>query len=246
MNVVDEASSAHLQAKVYGCRKVSELDLGETTRGLNLCFERWGLPRNIKIDNGLPFVLPKQLSVPTLAKLWWVGLGINVIQNRVSCPQQNGAVEGSQGVMSKWSNSSGCQSVEGLQKRLDDESDFQRNHYHMPNRAGFTRIELYPELEQNPRVYNPANFDMQKVYHFLSRQVWQRVVKNSGEVRLFSSFIYIGQRYAKEKVTVTLDPIERKWIFRLGCGTYVKASEKGVPTSQEILEFALGDLMDTT
>lgn len=246
MNVVDEASSSHLQAKVYSCRQVPEMDLRSTTQGINLCFERWGLPQCIKIDNGLPFVLPQSLTLPTKAKMWWIGLGIQVIQNKVRCPQQNGAVEGSQGVLSSWSNPSGCENAEELQQRLDQESDFQRNYYHMPNRANFTRIELYPELEQNSRKYDPADFNINNVYTYLSKQVWQRSVKNSGEVKFFGVHIYVGQRYAKERVTVTLDPLERQWLFSLESGTFIKASQKGVPTREEILEFALGDKEDTT
>jgi hypothetical protein len=246
MNVVDEASSGHLQAIVYNSRTVAGLDRQKTTQDINKCFARWGLPVCIKIDNGLPFVLPKQLKIPTLTNLWWIGLGIEVIQNHINCPQENGAVECSQGVFYNWSNPKGCHTVEELQTRLDKESDFQRNYYRMPNRAKFTRIELYPELEQNARPYNPANFKMHKVDQFLSQQLWSRTVKKNGEVKIFGCFIYLGTKYAKEQVTITFDPIERKWLFRLPCGTFIKSSEKGVPKEKEIVDFALEKPIGTT
>lgn len=239
MNVVDEATSAHLQVSVQPCRTVAQIDLQAIVQIINGGFKRWGLPQYIKIDNGLPFVLPKQRNVPTLAKLWWIGLGINVIQNTPRCPQQNGAVECSQGVLYSWSNPKGQLDIEALQKRLDQESDFQRNHYRIPKRANCTRMELYPELETNKRAYDPQQFDMKRVDDFLSKQVWQRTIKKNGELKLFGHLIYIGSRYAKESVFVTFDPIERIWLFRLPKGTFIKSTKIGIPQKQQIMDFAL-------
>ena len=206
MNVVDEASSAHLKVSVYSCRTVAQMDLQEVVQSLNVGFERWGLPEKIKIDNGLPLVLPKQADIPTLAKLWWIGLGIEVIQNTPRCPQQNGAVECSQGVLYSWSNPSAQPTIEALQNRLEQESDFQRNHYRIAKRGGETRIKLYPELEQNCRIYDPNNFKMERIDMFLSQQVWLRTIKKNGELKFMGHWIYIGLKWAKEIVSITFDP----------------------------------------
>lgn len=239
MNVVDEATSAHLYVSVQDCRTVAQMDLKGVVQVINECFKRWGLPEHIKIDNGMPFVHPKQMDIPTLAKLWWIGLGINVTQNTPRCPQENGAVECSQGVLSRWSNPAGQDSVVALQERLNEESNFQRNHYRMPNRANRTRMELYPELETNGRTYDSEQFDIKRVYKYLSRQVWKRTVKRGGEVKFFGHLIYIGNKYAKDSVFVTFDPIEAAWLFRLADGTFVKSSKTGVPKKLQITAFAL-------
>lgn len=247
MNVVDEATTAHLKAGVQRCRTVAQMELQAATQVVNTCFERWGLPNHIKIDNSYPFVNPNHRDVPTLAKLYWIGLGIKVIQNTPRCPEENGAVECSQGVMANWSNPEAQPDAESLQQRLDEESEFQRNHYRMPAKKYKTRMELYPALESKARPYDPALFDIQRVYDYLSDQVWQRSVKNNGEVKMFGSWIYIGKRFAKETVTITLDPIEKQWLFRKTDGTLLKTSTVGVPQKKEILDFAvLSKNVDTT
>ena len=80
---------------------------------------------------------------------------------------------------------------------------------------------------------------MERVYAYLSRQAWQRSVKDNGQVKMFSNWIYIGTRFAKETVTVTFDPLEAQWLFRKNDGTLLKASNVGIPTEKEIKDFAL-------
>ena len=112
MNIGDEGTSAHLQASVDKSRYVASIKLQTGINYVNQAFERWGLPKNIKIDNGHPFVNPNNSNVASKAKLWWIGLGINVIQNTPRCPQQNGIVESLQGTICSWSNPSDCETIE--------------------------------------------------------------------------------------------------------------------------------------
>ena len=49
-------------------------------------------------------------------------------------------VEGLQGTLNVWANPKAQNSIENLQKRLDEESDFQRNYYHIPEKNHKTRI----------------------------------------------------------------------------------------------------------
>ena len=141
--------------------------------------------------------------------------------------------------MNSWSNPASQPDKEALQQRLDEESEFQRNHYRIPSKKYKARIELYPGLINNPRPYSPELFDMERVYAYLSRQAWQRSVKDNGQVKMFSNWIYIGTRFAKETVTVTFDPLEAQWLFRKNDGTLLKASNVGIPTEKEIKDFAL-------
>lgn len=238
MNVADEATTAHLKAEVHPFDTVVKIPLVAATQTVNLCFKRWGLPQQIKIDNGFPFVNPKYPNIPTKAKLWWIGLGINVIQNRPRCPQENGAVECLQGIMNCWSNPKGYSTIETFQKRLDEESDFQRNSYRMPNKQNYTRKELFPELETNKRRYDPKNFQMEHIYQYLSKQVWTRKVNSSGGVKFFGQRHYIGTKYARHSVTVTFDPIDKQWMFNSTEGILLKLSKSAVPQKEEILNFA--------
>ena len=108
MNIGDEATGAHLKALVYNVRTVGEIKANLGTQGINESFQRWGLPKRIKIDNGRPFVNSTSRKVPTKTILWWVGLGIKVIQNTPRRPQENGIVECLQGTMCSWSNPKGA------------------------------------------------------------------------------------------------------------------------------------------
>jgi len=246
MNIGDEGTSAHLQASVDAAPYVASMSLQTVIGYVNTAFERWGLPENIKIDNGSPLVHPPNMDIPTKAKLWWIGLGINVIQNTPRCPQENGIVECLQGTICSWSNPSGCQTKEELQQRIDTESDFQRNHYRIPAKQSKTRIELHPDLETNHRKYDPNRFDINLVYEYLSNQVWTRQVKKNGQLRFLGEYMYVGKGYLEHEVDITFDPHILKWIIRKKDGTLLKQISKGIPTEKQIKEFAVMSKNDDT
>lgn len=239
MNVADEATSAHLKAGVQDYPTIGALPAQSAIHFINECFKRWGLPKQIKIDNGHPFVTPGYIDVPTKSKLWWIGLGIKVIQNKLRSPQENGVVECLQGIMNNWSNPKKQNSIEALQSRLDKESDFQRNHYRIPAKGNKTRIELYPGLQTNPRNYNPNKFDMNLVYNFLSEQVWNKTINASGNISIMGKAIYVSYKMKRHPVTVTFDPSEKIWLIRKEDGTLLQKSVKGVPTEKQIKDFAI-------
>ncbi len=239
MNIADEGTTAHLKAIVQDCVTVGSMCEQSVTRLINDCFKIWGLPKRIKIDNGHPFVTPGSMDVPTTSKMWWIGLGIEVIQNQPRCPQQNGAVECLQGIMKSWSNPKEQRSIEDLQQRLDKESDFQRNHYQIPAKGNKTRIALHPSLQNNPVKYDPDKFDINLVYNFLSQQVWERSINKGGKVNIMGIEIYINYKMKKQPVTVTFDPLEKQWLIRTENGTLLKTSTRGVPLEKQIKDFAI-------
>lgn len=238
MNIADEGTGAHLKAQVYSTCYMGEINPNEAIRDVNNSFTRWGMPISIKIDNGWPFVNPAKIELPSLAILWWVGLGIKVIQNRPRSPQCNGTVENLQGTLASWSNPKGQNSILDLQTRLESESDFQRNDFPVMAKGGKTRKELYPELEANPRVYSPDLFEINRVYEYLSQGVWQRKVDSSGFTRFNGNKIYIGKAYVSKTINITFDPQELLWNFAKLSGERIKTSEKGVPTKDDFKSLA--------
>lgn len=237
--MADEGTSAHLKAIAHPVKRMSQLSLSAATWSVNQCFERWGLPKKIKIDNGYPFVNPNYRDIPTMAKLWWIGLGIEVIQNPVRCPQENGIVECLQGICKRWTHPSSIQTIELLQKELDWISDFQRNHYEMPQKGYLTRIQLYPELETNSRTYQPNKFNINYVFQFLENQVWRRTVNKKGTLHFFKNEIYIDKKLTGFEVLITFDSIEKQWVVRAKDATLLKTSKQGIPEEKTIKEFAL-------
>lgn len=246
LNMADEGTAAHLKASVQPCKTVSEMCAQQIVMAVNGAFSRWGLPKRIKIDNGQPLKVPKHLDIPTFPVLWWIGLGIEVTPNRVRRPQENGIVENLQGTLACWTNPKGQASIEQLQKRLDEESEFQRDIYQLPKKGKKTRKQLHPELYTNPRTYNADNFDIQRVYKYLEQQVWYRRVGQGGRIRFYNMEIYIGKAFKHQQLTITFDPINLIWMVRDKKGTLLKTCNKNVPTQQQIKEFALGTSKEVT
>jgi len=239
MNIADEGTTAHLKADIHCVKRMSQVSLRAAILSVNKAFLKWNLPKCIKIDNGYPFVNPNYRDIPTKAVLWWIGLGIEVIQNTPGKPQENGAVECLQGVCYRWVNPSLFDTPQSLQTALDQISDFQRNYYKMPKRSYMTRIECHPELIQNPRKYDPSKFDMDKIYQYLASRLWTRRIKANGSTHFFGKAIYIGVKHAEQQVFITFDPIELKWAFHNKEGTFLKASSLAVPQEKQIKDFAI-------
>lgn len=246
MNVADEGSGAHLSVFVDEHSTVEQMNPSQMTQRINISFSKWGLPKEIKIDNGHPFVTPHGRDSPTKSILWWVGLGITVTQNTPRRPQENGIVECLQGTMHRWSNPKGQVDLDALQDRLNEESDFQRNYYRLIARNNKTRNELYPQLQTNERIYNPDNFDMKLVDIYLSKKVLYRPVGKNGLVRFMGETIYVGRKYFGLYITGTFDPLERLWMVRKEDGTLLKTTTKGVPNKEDIVNFAVSKIKTTT
>lgn len=207
-------------------------------QAVNHCFEKEGLPKRIKIDNGLPLVLPHDRDVPTRTVLWWIGLGIEVVCNKPRCPQQNGTVENLQGTCSRWSRPHECHSAQELQGNLDETGRIQRKVFRLRKKQGKTRQELYPQLDANPRRYTPEAFDYGRVKHYLAQQVWSRTVPACGSISFARNIIYVSNKLAGHTVTLTFDPVENQWVIRDNQGKLIKTSQKEIFSEKMILEIA--------
>jgi transposase InsO family protein len=56
-------------------------------------FEEYGLPDNIRSDNGVPFACPNALYGLSSLSVWWLRLGIGIERIKPGHPQQNGRHE---------------------------------------------------------------------------------------------------------------------------------------------------------
>jgi putative transposase len=56
-------------------------------------FERYGLPKAIRSDNGPPFACSHALLGLSRLSVWWLSLGIELERSRPGCPQDNGGHE---------------------------------------------------------------------------------------------------------------------------------------------------------
>lgn len=127
--------------------KANQLSAQVVSEFLRDCFERWGLPKAIRVDNGSPWAT--QSDVPSALALWLVGLGVKVLVNRPRRCTDNAIVERGHGVLSKWVEPQRVDNGQALQAQLDWAIEIQRERY--PAFKGKTRLAVFPDLLQTIR-----------------------------------------------------------------------------------------------
>ena len=180
---------------------------------LRRCFEHWGRPASVRVDNGNPWGSCGDL--PTPLALWLIGLGIQVIWNPPRRPQDNGVVERSQGVASNWAEPDRCRSVAELQRRLNEEDRVQRELY--PHGSCRSRLEAYPSLRHSKRPYSVAwergHWSWDTVLGQLAGVMMPRKVDCSGKIGLYNEKLYVGSFIKGKEVMVHFDAGAAEWVI---------------------------------
>jgi len=186
---------------------------GQTQQALRVAFTRWGLPDQLRVDNGSPWGSCGDL--PTALVLWLAGLGVAVCANPPRRPQDNGVVERSQGTGKRWADPLRTHSVVELQRVIDRMDRIQREVY--PYRNGESRWQVYPELFHSGRCYDPGDeprvWNVSAAYALLSNNVVARRVDSSGCVSVYNRNHYFGKRYAGGMGYVGFDPQRQRWLL---------------------------------
>jgi len=65
------------------------------------------------------------------------------------------------------------------------------------------------------------------------------IFNSAGSIKMYDTTIYVGTKYKYQEVTVTFDPITARWLVRQLNGTFLKSSDRAVPTEKTIKNFAL-------
>jgi hypothetical protein len=182
-------------------------------RRLRRAFERWGLPRRLRVDNGQPW--GSRSDLPPVLALWLIGLGVAVIWNDPRRPQQNGVVERSQGTAKRWAEPHACHTPAELQARLDADDRLQRERY--PVARGRSRWELFPELAHSGRAYREADeagaWCLGRVRDHLAEIAVPRRVDSQGKISIYNRNVYVGVKYASQGVWVQFDPGRGEWLI---------------------------------
>jgi hypothetical protein len=188
---------------------------------LRTWFAQWGLPVQLRVDNGAPWGSWSELP-PDLA-LWVLGLGIAIIWNRPRHSQGNAVVERAHGVCQRWVEPGTCQTAAELQARLDYFTTLQRERY--PHHDAPSRLAAYPALAGGGRSYDPApaaaQWDERRVWRFLAQQVVVRRVDRVGRISLANRALGVGRAWAGQEVTVRLAVVDDAphWHIRDARGT---------------------------
>jgi hypothetical protein len=180
---------------------------------LRRCFERWGRPASVRVDNGNPWGSCGDL--PTPFALWLIGLGIDVIWNPPRRPQDNGVVERSQGVASNWAEPQRCRNPAELQRRLDEEDRVQRECY--PHGSFRSRLEAYPSLAHSGRTYSATwerkHWSWGAVLSQLAGVTMPRRVDCSGKIGLYNDKLYVGTFIKGRDLMVHFDGGAAEWVI---------------------------------
>jgi hypothetical protein len=163
---------------------------------------QWGVPAEMRVDNGAPWGAAGKDFPPDLA-LWLVGWDIRLRWNRPRHKQGNAVVERAHGVLKRWAEPETCPSAAELQARLDALTTLQRERY--PVCAGQSRRERYPALAAGGRPCDPATaWDERRVWAWLGQQVWRRRVDQNGRLSVAHGTLGVGRAWARQEVTVRL------------------------------------------
>ena len=177
-------------------------------------FSRWGTPRRIRVDNGRPWGSITG-DFPSELALWLAGLGVEVVRNPPRRPQDNGVVERSQGTGKRWAEPASCRDAAELQRRIDEEDRVQRESY--PAVGGRSRLEAFPDLALPARPYReedePSAWDLAKSLEHLAGWGAIRRADADGKISLYNRSRFVGRAAAGRDVYVSLDPVDREWVY---------------------------------
>lgn len=196
--------------------------VAEVRAVLEQWFGRWGMPGELRVDNGFPWGSFSALP-PDLA-LWLLGTGTTLRWNRPRHSQGNAVVERAHGVCQRWVEADACRSAAELQARLDHFTALQRERY--PHHGAASRLAAYPALAHSGRPYDPATtpWDEHRVWQVLAQRVLVRRVDRVGRISLANRALGVGRAWAGQDVTVRLAVVEDApvWTIRDARGTLLR------------------------
>jgi hypothetical protein len=189
---------------------------------LRQAFQRWGLPQQLRVDNGHPW--GSKGDLPTDLALWLIGLGVDVRWNTPCRPEENGVVERSQGTGKRWGEPHTCVTAAELQARLDDLDRLQRERY--PYRENQSRVVWYEGLSRIERPYRPDQegrlWDWERVAEHLGNLCVERQVDQKGQISVYNRNLYVGVFHRQARVWLMFDRSACRWVIATQEGQVVK------------------------
>lgn len=206
-------------------------------------FEKWGKPKSIRVDNGLPFVNPNT-DVPTPLCLWLISIGVDVLQNRSCRPTDNAKVERMQSVTYRWAEPEKWTSLQELNKALESVCLIQREQYQCDQLNGKTRAQVYPRLLKGGKPYHPSDFNLDRVLTYLAKSIWARKASKKGIISFFSLLLNVGTKYKHQNLYIRLDPKNNQWIISQDHQGEIKRFTNTIITKENILNLSTNQRRD--
>jgi hypothetical protein len=186
---------------------------GQVQEQFRQWFTQWGLPQQVRLDNGCPW--GGWYDLPTVFALWLLGLGLKVHFNPPATPEDNGVIERSNGLGQRWAEVDKCSTVTQAQEHLDFVDEIQRQH--MPSRQGQSRMQAYERVKHSGRTYSrqweEENWSLEKAQEVLETYVAKRKVDSQGHISLYYRAVYVAQRLRGTEVQVQYDRGSNMWVI---------------------------------
>ena len=193
-------------------RRISEVPPSKVWEVTLSVLQQWGHIKSFRFDNGRPFGDPKRETISPLA-LRLIAYGSQVIFNPPRTPTRNAKVERCQGTTGRWSDPKNCPNIELFQQQLDYAVKAQRERFKTRVCKGKTRSEFYPALANNPNAFDQRDFQLHRVWDFLTLGKWYRKVSAVGQINLFAKKYQLGFQFKGKLITVTLGKQEDRMVW---------------------------------
>lgn len=171
------------------------------------CFERYGLPRVIRTDNGVPFGAPMALGGLSTLAVWWIRLGIRPERIERGAPQQNAEHERMHRTLKAETTHPASDTLDAQQRRFDTwRRTFNERRPHEAL-GGTPPAEHYaPSSRPFPRRLPIVEYPP---------QVELRRVTSSGHIRWRGVPIFLSGVLASEYVSLA-ERAEGEWTIAFG------------------------------
>jgi hypothetical protein len=177
---------------LLGCRGRSSVAI-EGARGVfERLFRRYGLPRKILSDSGVPFASPRSPRRLSRLSVWWIKLGIEPVLIEPGHPEQNGAHERMHRTLKAATARPPAGSMPAQQRsfnRFRGEFNHERPHEALDMR---TPAELYVP---SPRLYSDKTPDVEYPGHYEVRRV-----RLKGDIKWRGRMLYVSTVLSGEPV----------------------------------------------
>lgn len=187
------------------------------------CFERYGLPRVIRTDNGGPFGAPLALGGLSTLGVWWIRLGIRPERIAKGAPQQNGEHERMHRTLKADATRPPCLTMERQQARFDQwRTTFNQRRPHdalqgTPPAAHYTASpRAFPR--HLPLLEYPEHLDLRRV-------------SSAGSIRWRGEVVFLSSVLAGEYVSLQ-ETGNSEWTIAFGpvtLGTFSATTITFVP-----------------
>jgi hypothetical protein len=186
---------------------------------LRLAFWHWGLPGQLRVDrDSIYFDNASQSPFPTQLHLFLLGLGIDLVIGPPHQPRYRAITERSH---QTWDQQvlAGQRFAdwEALWRALEARRDFLNRQLPCRSTDNLPPLCAHPQAAVARRPYTPAQepalFDVERIYTYLSQGQWFRKASNVAVVALGQQHYGLEQTWAKHEVQITFDPADHCLVF---------------------------------